>query len=204
MSRTERTNALCKVRPMSHLEVERWSRLRVWRYARRNRGGQRNQAALQQLDLQPGETFLDIGSGLGEALEEGAARGAAVYGVDPSPEMVRKASRRVKAATVKVGSAEAIPYPDNAFDAVMCVASFHHWVDRERGFAEVARVIRPGGRLLIVEKLLDQGPDHGLSRSEAEEVSERLIGVGFEASEISTLAWDPANLIVIKAMFRGD
>jgi SAM-dependent methyltransferase len=94
-----------------------------------NRSPRSNRAAVEVASLSADDRFLDIGCGPGAALEYAAATGAQVAGVDPSPSMVSRASKRVPAAEVKVGSAEEIPFPDEAFTVVINVSSFHHWAD---------------------------------------------------------------------------
>ena len=125
-------------------EVERWSPLKVWLFSLTSRSPQSNIAAVDLLRLGPGDRFLDIGCGLGAALEYGQKAGAATAGIDPSPTMVERARKRVPTAEVELGSAEEIPFPDDRFTAMMAVATFHHWADRDRGLAEVFRVLVPG------------------------------------------------------------
>jgi ubiquinone/menaquinone biosynthesis C-methylase UbiE len=73
---------------------------------------------------------------LGAAVERAASRGADVAGVDPSPAMVEQARQRVPQATFAVGSAEDIPFPDDAFTVVIAVATYHHWADPVAGLTE--------------------------------------------------------------------
>lgn len=90
--------------------------------------------------------MLDIGCGTGRAAEALAARGSRVWGVEPEPEMAALA--RARLSTVKVASAERLPFKDGWFDrALMWLVV--HLVDRPKAFAEAARVLGSDGRLAI-------------------------------------------------------
>jgi ubiquinone/menaquinone biosynthesis C-methylase UbiE len=79
--------------------------------------------------------------------ERGLSR---VWGVDPSPEMLAEARERVPSLVgLKLGEAERLPFKDGAFDAAV-LWTVVHLVDRPRAFAELGRVLGPGGRLAIV------------------------------------------------------
>ncbi len=86
-------------------------------------------------------TVLNVGAGAG-AYEPAAAE---VVAVEPSPVMI--AQRAPGAARVVRARAEALPFEDGSFDAVMAVLSDHHWADRRRGLAECRRVAR--GRVVL-------------------------------------------------------
>ena len=103
-------------------------------------------------------TVLDLGCGHGHSLTELAARAAAghVVGVDPSELMVEIASRRnrmpINAARVDVvlASAESLPFPEGAFDKVLCVHVLYFWTDIGACLREIARVLKPGGRFALL------------------------------------------------------
>lgn len=82
------------------------------------------------------ETVLNVGAGAGSYEPEGRV----VTAVEPSAEMIRQ--RRQDAARVVQGSAEALPFDDDSFDACMAVLTVHHWSDQPRGMAEMRRVTR--------------------------------------------------------------
>ena len=169
-------------------EIERWSPLKAWLYSQLNRSPKSNRATVELASLSEGDRLLDIGCGPGAALEQAAASGAEVAGVDPSPSMVARASRRVPEADVKVGSAEEIPFPDDHFTAVINIASFHHWADREAGLKEILRVLAPGGRLHIVEGMLKEGEDgHGLDPTDAQLLASKLLELGYADTEIDSM-----------------
>lgn len=113
------------------------------------------------LDLEPAfaraERVLDVGCGGGQYLCEVVLRHprAAIVGVDNSPDMVRRANERLRQlnrpASAVVASALDLPFSEGEFDMVVSVASIKHWPDQARGLAEMCRVLKPGGTLLVVE-----------------------------------------------------
>lgn len=169
-------------------EIERWSPFKVWLYSLVWKSPKSNRAAVEFASLSERDRFLDVGCGLGAALEHAAATGAEVAGVDPSPSMVARASRRVPEADVREGSAEAIPFPDDHFTVAINVSSFHHWADREAGLKEMLRVLAPGGRLHVVEDKLKEGKDgHGLSHQDSQVLAAKLAELGYADAAVDEL-----------------
>lgn len=99
--------------------------------------------------VRPDQQVLEVGYGPGALAELVQKRGATVSGVDPSPEMAAMATRRARGADMRVGTAEATGMPDAAFDVVLSVNNVPMWSDLHAGFAELHRVLRPGGRLIV-------------------------------------------------------
>ena len=181
-------------------EVERWSALKVWLFSLFNRNPESNSAAVDRMGLDSDDRFLDLGCGLGAALEHAAFSGATTAGIDPSPSMVERASERVPGADVRLGSAESIPFDDDAFTAALSVATFHHWADAETGLKEVRRVLAPGGRLLIVEKKLKRSTGHGLDQSGAGRLGESLGSHGYTAVEVDTMRAGRTEYLVVSSI----
>jgi SAM-dependent methyltransferase len=98
---------------------------------------------------------LDLGAGTGKLTTRLVERGLDVVAVDPIPDMLELLSASLPETRALLGTAEEIPLEDNSVDAVL-VAQAWHWVDPERAIPEVARVLRPGGRLGLVWNTRDE------------------------------------------------
>ncbi|QLL08466.1 class I SAM-dependent methyltransferase [Mycobacterium vicinigordonae] len=98
---------------------------------------------------------LDLGAGTGKLTTRLVERGLDVVAVDPVPEMLEVLSASLPKTVALLGTAEEIPLEDNSVDAVL-VAQAWHWVDPARAVPEVARVLRPGGRLGLVWNTRDE------------------------------------------------
>ncbi|HEX6146444.1 MAG TPA: class I SAM-dependent methyltransferase [Acidimicrobiia bacterium] len=181
-------------------DVERWSSLKVWLFSLFNRDPKSNLAAVDLLSLGPDDRFLDLGCGLGAALEHAKATGAETAGIDPSPAMVERAAKRVPGVEVREGSAETIPFEDDRFTAALAVSTYHHWADHEAGLAEVRRVLAPGGRLLILERKLKKGTGHGLDRGEADQLAQMLATHGYNAAEVGAVRVGRADYLKVSAV----
>lgn len=98
---------------------------------------------------------LDLGAGTGKLTTRLVERGLDVVAVDPIPEMLDVLRQSLPDTRALLGTAEEIPLEDNSVDAVL-VAQAWHWVDPARAIPEVARVLRPGGRLGLVWNIRDE------------------------------------------------
>ena len=100
---------------------------------------------------------LDVGCGTGRLLRAAHARwpNARLVGIDPSEGMIAAGRVRTR-AQLHLAGAEAIPLPDRSIDLAFSTIAFHHWADPARGLREVARVLRPGGGLVLIDNI---GPD---------------------------------------------
>lgn len=117
----------------------------------------------QRLPTRRPLTAVDLGSGTGRftpALAE--AFGGPVYGVEPAAGMrdIAEASAAHPRVRYLAGEAAAIPLPDASADFVLMFLSFHHVPDQAAGAREIARVCRPGGRVILRSTFRDRIPDH--------------------------------------------
>jgi len=96
----------------------------------------------------PGARVLDLGCAFGYGTR-GIARHYDTDGLDASPAYIRRARRAVPAARFTLGVAERLPYPDARFDAVVMLDVLEHVADERAAVAEIARVLRPGGLVIV-------------------------------------------------------
>jgi len=117
------------------------------------------------VDLKPGERVLDLGSGTGGDVLVSAERvgpTGKVWGLDMTPEMVDRArasamEKRVTNVEILEGYIEQIPLPSASVDVVISNCVIVLSADKSTVFAEVARVLVPGGRMAIADLILDRG-----------------------------------------------
>lgn len=121
------------------------------------------QRTIQIAQLQPGEQALDVGCGTGTLALEAArylSPGGSIRGVDPGSQQiararVKAARRRISQVSIEfqVGVIEQLPFPDQTFDVVFSTLMMHHLPTplKRQGLAEIARVLKPGGRVVIAD-----------------------------------------------------
>jgi len=107
-----------------------------------------------------GERFLDLATGTGDVALEIASRpakGMHVCGLDFSLPMLLRARKKIRASQrnetifLQAGSGEDLPFPDNSFDGLICAFGIRNFADVPRGLDEIRRVLKPGGRAVILE-----------------------------------------------------
>ena len=116
---------------------------------------------LQKNTMQAGRLHpqaLDVACGTGDMVVELQKQGFTVTGVDISEEMLAIAKGKAPSATYMVADAEALSFPDESFDAVACAFGVRNFVHLERGLGEMLRVLKPGGRMVILELATPDSP----------------------------------------------
>ncbi len=110
--------------------------------------------------IKPGDSVLDVGCGTGAVTlmaKDSAGKAGQVYGIDPAPEMIAvarsKAARKGLEIDYRLGVIEALPFSDASMDVVTSSLMIHHLPDdlKVRGLAEIYRVLKPGGRVLVFD-----------------------------------------------------
>jgi demethylmenaquinone methyltransferase / 2-methoxy-6-polyprenyl-1,4-benzoquinol methylase len=109
-------------------------------------------------EVGPGRTALDVATGTGDLAIELARRGAEVTGSDFAPAMLALARRKAPGLTFEEGDALSLDHPDGAFDAVTVGFGARNFADLDRGLGEMARVTKPGGRVVVLEITSPQKP----------------------------------------------
>jgi ubiquinone/menaquinone biosynthesis C-methylase UbiE len=157
-------------------------------------GGAGNARLAERLSkLAAGDAVADIGCGPGTAARRAARLAAAVVGVDPAPVMLRFARILTRRSTHPVryaeGSAEALPLPDSSVTVAWSIASVHHWSDLDAGLQEARRVLKPGGRLVAIERLSRPGAkglaSHGWTPEQATAFAGRCLAHGFTNANVN-------------------
>lgn len=142
------------------------------------------------LRLEPGQRVLDLATGTADLAVMIARRcpGVRIDGLDPSAKMLAVGQRKLEGAgdhadltqriTLREGDAQAMPYPDHTFDALCMAFGIRNVPDRGRALREMARVVRPGGRIAILELTEPEGGLLGaLARFHVHVVIPRLGGL---------------------------
>ena len=158
------------------------------------------------------ESVLDVGCGTGRLAERlVSASGCRVTGVDPATGMVREAAARTLARSAfAVAGAEHLPFADGSFDAAISAISAHHWADPAQGFAELARVVRSGGRAVVADvgslgpvvetmrRLKAIDPEHHRGWA-PRELGDHLYTEGFRSVRIRTVRAMGAAVVIASA-----
>jgi demethylmenaquinone methyltransferase/2-methoxy-6-polyprenyl-1,4-benzoquinol methylase/phosphoethanolamine N-methyltransferase len=180
--------------------VIRWARLYDFGTRFFGLGQGRHRLTLDLAAVAPGERVLDVGCGPGSLAllaKERVGPEGEVCGIDAGAEMIRLAREKARKAGAdiqfEVGLIEEIPFPDGTFDVVLSTLMLHHLPDdlKRRGFREIARVLKPAGRLLAADlaptgpfsimRLLIRAFGHGLPKTYINDLVTMLREAGFSA-----------------------
>jgi arsenite methyltransferase len=165
---------------------------------------------LAALGLRPGERAIDLGCGPGLLaldMAQQVGQGGEVQCIDASPSMVALASRRCAgqpSVHVRTGDVTALPYADQGFDAVVCTQVYEYVAEVDRALAEAHRVLKAGGRAVIVDtdwescvwhsgdparmrRMLETWDLHCPHPQLPRTLEGRLHGAGFEVEEVDAI-----------------
>ncbi len=166
----------------------------------------------EELAVSPKDRVLEVGFG-GAALLALLCRDASqgfVAGVEVSDEMLAAANRRLRGSlssgrlALSRASVESLPYSDAEFDKACSVNTTYFWPDLGRGLAELARVVRPGGRLVLgfvaPEDIVRAGLDrHGFSHHSPEQLNAALMVAGFQPTSLRSGEDSRGSFFVVSA-----
>ena len=133
---------------------DRWR----WIYSRSRLLGSLQRTALEVLDLRSDDRLLDVACGSGKLVRAAAPAVERAVGADLSPGMIESARRHAGGIEFVVAPADELPFADGEFTAVITTTAFHHFADPQGSVNEMARVVAPGGRLVIGDSIRDAPP----------------------------------------------
>jgi ubiquinone/menaquinone biosynthesis C-methylase UbiE len=176
-----------------------------WVMAHRSSNRERNRWVVSLLNVQPTDRVLEIGFGPGLAIETMSrlATCGKVYGIDHSAVMVRRASRRNRAAIragrvdLRLASADNLPAFDRPLDVVLAVNSMGFWSDSAACLKELRRRLRPGGQIAVASQPRCPGATSETSRQAAREIEVALTAAGFTPARVETLPLVPPVVCVL-------
>lgn len=119
---------------------------------------------LELLKPRDGGHYLDIGCGTGNYTIALSSSHYRFTGIDPSFEMLNMAKANNNHIDWHIGTAENTGMPDNHFDGILASLTIHHWDNLEAGFSEMARVMKPDGRLVLFTTTPEQTSNYWLTR----------------------------------------
>jgi len=148
---------------------------------------------------------LDVGCGTGYLLRLLAGRcpqATELTGIDAAPAMIEAAGQAADDQRLRftVGTAERLPYPDNAFDLIVSTTSFDHWADQRAGLLECARVLAPGGHLVLADQFSPLLLPTLLAGRRGKARTPRRASRLLSAAGFRDLAWHDVYALIIKAV----
>ncbi|MCG0279063.1 MAG: methyltransferase domain-containing protein [Thermanaeromonas sp.] len=127
---------------------------------------------IKELAIKPGSHILDVGTGTGVLLPflvEAAGKDGRVVALDIAEEMLARAkAKNIENVEYVLGDITCTPFEDNTFDEIICNSCFPHVIDKPQALREMARLLKPGGRLVIC---------HPMSREAVNELHKSIGGV---------------------------
>jgi SAM-dependent methyltransferase len=168
-----------------------------------------NALALERLKLDSTDRLLDVGFGGGLVLKAAAAIGSYAAGIEISQPMLARARRLFRheiqsgRIEIKDASVSSIPYPDRTFNKAVTINTLHFWPDPGVGCRELARVLKPGGQVVIAVRPKEYlrriaFTEHGFTAFDDDELRTLLRGAGF--SDVRIEHHDDAEMGIVLAI----
>ena len=184
------------------------------------REGKLREKMIDLARLKTGETVLDVGCGTGTLAIAAKARVGTtgkVHGIDASPEMIARAGKKAGKAGLEIdfwnASIEALAFQDAQIDVVLSTLMLHHLPRRvrENGLREIRRVLKPGGRLLVVDFGQSERPKgligrlhHGHGHVSPSEVAALLNSAGLDVIESGSVGFRDAHFALAVSSCRQE
>ena len=176
-----------------------------------------SRAAIVALEVGPGDDVLEIGFGGGASLQQllvAGGMGGHVTGLELSETMVIQAERRFARAVrdqrleLRLGRVEHLPFPDESFDRVLTSNTIYFWLEPHRALEEIARVLRPSGRLSLAfspRSVLERGrvQRHGFILYEEAQVRQLLRESGLLVVDVERHEHPVRGYIILAAEKPG-
>ena len=158
-------------------------------------------AVVGLLDLTGVERGLDVATGTGNLAMALSPHVKDVIGIDITPGMLKLAVQAARERGLDninnlVGDVEHLPFRESEFDVVTCRFSFHHFPGHRMSLSEMARVLRPGGRLVIEDMLSSEDTAKGEYQNKMENLRDPSHIKHYKASEIERMLQE-AGLVVV-------
>jgi len=149
----------------------------------------------------PGDEVLDIATGAGHTAMALAPHVRRVTAYDITPEMLEETARNAAArglanVVTRLGAAEKLPFEDASFDIVTVRQAPHHFSDIRAALAEMARVVRPGGRVVIVDSRAPEDPELDRTFNHIEKLRDPSHVRDYKASEWRSLVTETGLQVV--------
>jgi ubiquinone/menaquinone biosynthesis C-methylase UbiE len=156
---------------------------------------------------QPSELVLDVACGPGEFVLALAPHARFAYGVDLTFQMLQQAqafqvTRQVSRAAFLCGEAEQLPFPDGSLDLVTCQCSFHHMPKPELALAEMVRVAKPEGRVLVIDTLAPESGAKFELHNRIERVRDPSHALTLRLTSFLSM-FEERNLSILRQGLRG-
>lgn len=166
-----------------------------------------NAMTIRLADLKADDDFIDIGCGSGTACREAAKiiTDGTIIGIDPTPAMIHIAKKQTSNEIPNIkfmrGSAEVLPIERNTKTICTAINSIHHWNDYKNGLAEILRVLKPQGRLIISDEIVsDDSCGHGEGPlSNPKKVIDVLNNAGFAKAMMETFEEGSDGIYLFRA-----